>query len=155
MPAEIERKFLVTGQEWRDSAAPAMHIRQAYIATTPQASVRVRIKGATSAFLTVKGAEAALSRVEVEAAIPVEQAEELLAMRQGAVIEKYRYRIPYGGLLWEVDVFEGENEGLMIAEVEIPTADHPVEVPPWVGDEVTGDPRYYNAQLANDPIRGA
>lgn len=155
MPAEIERKFLVMGPEWRESAAPPVHIRQAYIANTPLASVRVRIKGTTAAFLTIKGSGAALSRVEVETPIPVEQAEELLAMRQGEVIEKARYRVPFGGLLWEVDVFEGANAGLVIAEVELPTADHPVEFPPWAGVEVTGDQRYYNASLASDPIRAA
>ncbi|EDP63272.1 hypothetical protein BAL199_28160 [alpha proteobacterium BAL199] len=155
MPAEIERKYLVTGSEWRDAAAPSVQIRQAYIANTPLASVRVRIKGTKSAFLTIKGAEAALSRAEVETAITLAQAEELLTMRQGAVIEKFRFRVPFGGLMWEIDVFEGENAGLIIAEVEVPTADHAVQLPPWVGQEVTGDARYYNANLASDPIRGA
>ena len=117
--------------------------------------MRVRIKGTKSAFLTIKGAEAALSRVEVETAITLAQAEELLTIRQGAVIEKFRFRVPFGGLMWEIDVFEGENAGLIIAEVEVPTAYHAVQLPPWVGQEVTGDARYYNANLASDQIRGA
>ena len=154
MTAEIERKFLVSGAGWTALAGLPAAIRQAYLAQTDRVSVRVRIKGNDSAFLTVKSAEAGMSRLEVETRIEVAEAEELLALRQGALIEKQRYPVPFGGLVWEVDVFAGENAGLVIAEVELPSTDHPVELPDWVGAEVTDDVRYYNASLANDPIRG-
>ena len=152
MPAEIERKFLVTSDAWREGAGAPVSIRQAYLAVTDRASVRVRIRNADAAFLTVKSAGAELFRTEVEVAVPVAEAEELLALRQGSVIAKRRYRVPLGGLVWEVDVFEGDNAGLVLAEVELPDADHPVEPPSWVGREVTGDARYYNASLATDPV---
>lgn len=152
MPAEIERKFLVTGSSWKEKAGRPIWIRQAYVAATDRASVRVRIRGDDQAFLTIKSAAPSLSRVEVEVAIPVPEAEELLALRVGAIIEKHRYPVPFDGLVWEVDVFEGDNAGLVIAEVELPAADHPLELPDWVGAEVTGDQRYYNASLATDPV---
>lgn len=151
MPTEIERKFLVTDPGWTGHAGLPVRIRQAYLAVTGQATVRVRIKGTDTAALTVKSAAPAVSRIEVETAIPVADAEDLLALRQGAVIEKQRYPVPFEGLVWEVDVFAGDHAGLVIAEVEMPDADHPLRLPPWVGDEVTADPRYYNAQLATDP----
>lgn len=152
MPAEIERKFLVTGSGWAAHAGRPVAIRQAYLAQTGRVSVRVRIKGTDAAFLTVKSAEPGISRLEVEAAIPVHEAEELLELRQGSVIEKKRYQVPFGGLVWEVDVFEGENAGLVIAEVELPDPGFAVELPPWIGREVTDDERYYNARLASEPI---
>lgn len=155
MPTEIERKFLVTGPGWTDHAGLPVRIRQAYLAITGQATVRVRIKGTDAASLAVKSAAPAVSRIEVEAAIPVADAEELLALRHGVVIEKQRYPVPFEGLVWEVDVFAGENQGLVIAEVELPDEGHAVQLPPWVGEEVTADARYYNAQLANAPIRGS
>ncbi len=154
MPAEIERKFLVTGPGWAQLAGMPVKIRQAYLAQTDRVSVRVRVKGEDSAFLTVKSAEAGMSRLEVETRIGVAEAEDLLNLRQGALIEKQRYPVPFGGLVWEVDVFAGENVGLVIAEVELPSTDHPVERPDWVGAEVTDDVRYYNASLASAPIRG-
>lgn len=154
MPAEIERKFLVTGRGWTEQAGLPVRIRQAYLAQTDKASVRVRIKGDDAAFLTIKSAVPGLSRLEVETDIPVAEAEELLALRQGAVIEKRRFAVPFGGLVWEIDEFEGENAGLVIAEVELPDEDFAVELPDWVGEEVTHERRYYNAQLATDPIRG-
>lgn len=152
MPAEIERKFLVTNSSWADNAGRPVSIRQAYVALTDRASVRVRIKGGDQAFLTIKSAAPTISRVEVEVPIPVAEAEELLALRTGAVIEKQRHPVPHGGLVWEVDVFAGANAGLVIAEVEMPSADHDVALPGWAGAEVTGDERYYNARLATDPI---
>ncbi len=153
MPAEIERKFLVTGSGWTECAGQPVALRQAYLAQTDKVAVRVRIKGDDAAFLTVKSAEPGRSRLEVETAIPVAEAEELLRLRQGAVIEKQRYPVPYGGLVWEVDVFAGENVGLVLAEVELPAEDVAVELPPWVGAEVTHERRYYNASLATKPIR--
>lgn len=153
MATEIERKFLVASPDWAEHAGPPAHLRQAYLANTAKAAIRVRIKGGDAAFLTIKSAEAGMSRLEVETAIPVAEAEQLLTLRQGAVIEKRRYKVPFGGLVWEIDVFEGENAGLVIAEVEIPSVDHPVAMPPWIGAEVTDDARYYNASLAEHPIR--
>src|SRR3546814_4938389 len=154
MPAEIERKVLVTGSSWADNAGQPVSIRQAYVALSDRVSVRVRIKGGHAAFLPFKRAAPRIWRVEVEVPIPAADAEELRALRQGAVIEKQRYRVPFGGLVWDVDVFGGENAGLVIAEVEVPAADHAVALPDWAGTEVTGDARYYNAQLASDPISG-
>jgi len=154
MPAEIERKFLVAGPGWTELAGLPVAIRQAYLAQTDRVSVRVRIKGRDAAYLTVKSAEAGMSRLEVETRISVPDAEDLLALRQGGLIEKQRYPVPFGGLVWEVDVFEGANAGLVIAEVELPGTDYAVALPDWVGEEVTDDVRYYNASLANDPIRG-
>lgn len=152
MPAEIERKFLVTNASWADNAGRPISIRQAYVALSDRVSVRVRIKDAANAFLTIKSAAPTVSRVEVEVPIPIADAEELLALRQGAVIEKQRYPVPFGGLVWEVDVFSGENAGLVLAEVEMPATDHALVLPDWAGAEVTGDARYYNAQLASDPL---
>lgn len=152
MPAEIERKFLVTGSSWADNAGRPVSIRQAYVALTDRASVRVRVKGDENAFLTIKSAAPTISRIEVEVPIPVAEAEELLALRTGAVIEKQRYPVPYAGLVWEVDVFGGENAGLIIAEVEIPADDYDLALPDWAGAEVTGDQRYYNARLAMEPL---
>ncbi len=152
MPTEIERKFLVTSEAWRDYAAPPVAIRQGYLAITDRASVRVRIRDGEDAFLTVKSAGAEMLRAEVEVAVPVTEAEQLLTLRQGSVIAKRRYRVPFGGLVWEVDVFEGDNAGLVLAEVELPSADHPVNPPPWAGREVTGIKRYYNASLATEPL---
>lgn len=154
MTAEIERKFLVTGPGWSALAGRAIPIRQAYLAQTDRVSVRVRVKGSDTAFLTVKSAEAGMSRLEVETRITVPEAEDLLALRQGALIVKRRYPVAFGGLVWEIDVFAGDNEGLIIAEVELPSTDHAVDLPPWVGREVTDDVRYYNASLANAPMGG-
>jgi len=150
MGTEIERKFLV-----RDVSvvnyAQAIPYRQGYLSTVPARTVRIRIAG-DHAYITIKGTNTGASRAEFEYEIPLDDARELLPMCEPPLIEKTRYRIEHAGLTWELDVFEGENAGLVVAEVELPAADTPVDMPAWVGEEVTGDPRYYNANLVARPF---
>jgi adenylate cyclase len=153
MSFEIERKFLVHGDDWQRLATGRSSIRQAYLSSNGKASIRVRIKGDGTATLSIKSRPADLRRLELEYAIPVLEAEALMQLRQGAVIEKVRYLIPHGDLAWEVDVFEGENLGLVIAEIELRHESQHVELPPWIGTEVTGQPQYYNSSLVQRPFR--
>lgn len=154
MGTEIERKFLVTGLSWRALAEPVV-MRQGYLCANRDRSVRVRIAGA-HAWLTIKGGRElsadGLVRSEFEYAIPSEEARELLALCEGTVIEKRRYRIPLGDLVWEVDEFEGANQGLVVAEVELEAGGPPFKKPEWIGREVTDDPRYLNANLVECPF---
>jgi adenylate cyclase len=152
MSFEIERKFLVRGDAWRAHASGRSTIRQAYLAYDSKASIRVRIRDHDSATLTIKSRGAALRRLELEYPVPVLDAERMLALRHGAVIEKTRHLVPFGGLTWEVDVFEGENAGLVIAEVELRDEAQAVDLPPWAGAEITGHPQYYNSALAQRPF---
>lgn len=151
MKIEIERKFLVCNDGWR-SAQNGILYRQGYLCTDPQRTVRVRI-GDGQAILAVKGASDGPARPEFEYPIPLEDAKALLEhCCLQPTVDKYRYRIPYAGLTWEVDEFLGENRGLIIAEVELERADQLVTLPPWVGSEVTSDPRFFNAYLARHPF---
>lgn len=151
MAFEIERKFLVRNDDWRASAASHGRIRQAYLEATAKASVRVRIRDESRATLTVKSRPSAIRRLEFEHPIPILEAEALMSLRQGIVIEKTRYIIPCGALAWEVDVFSGDNDGLVIAEIELPDERHPIERPSWIGTEITGNAQYYNSSLAHHP----
>jgi adenylate cyclase len=153
MAIEIERKYLVANGNWRVLVTKRVHLRQAYLAVEGRASVRVRVVDRSGATLTVKSRKAGLRRAEFEYAIPVPDAEQLLLLRQGALIEKVRHIVPWQGLTWEIDTFEGENAGLEIAEVELDHESQPVELPPWIGAEITGQPRYYNSNLAREPYR--
>lgn len=153
MPVEIERKFLVPSPAWREAARESVRIRQAYLATTDRASVRVRIKGDTKATLTIKLPDTGVSRLEFEYEIPLDDAEVLMRVRQGAMIEKVRHHVPFADNLWEVDVFQGENEGLVMAEIELERENQPFERPVWLGEEVTADHRYHNSTLAERPYR--
>jgi adenylate cyclase len=153
MSFEIERKFLVCGDEWRQAAVERMAIRQAYLAPNGKASVRIRIIDNTSATLTVKSRPVALRRLELEYPIPTLEAEALMQLRHGSVVEKMRHRLPYGDLAWEVDVFAGENSGLVIAEIELRSERQPIELPCWIGEEITGQAQYYNGSLAERPFR--
>ncbi len=150
MPVEIERKFLVRGA-WPRDGARSRHLRQGYLSDSGLASVRVRLAG-ERAFLTVKdGAEGAVRR-EYEYEIPPEDATEMLdRLCRPPLIEKTRYEVEHAGLLWEVDVFEGANHGLILAEVELTTPDEPVDIPSWAAIEVTSDRRYRNAYLSRHP----
>jgi len=151
MPLEIERKYLVRNDSWRTQGKGARY-RQGYLSTDPARNVRVRV-GDGRGFITVKGLTANMARPEYEYAIPVEDANEMLdTLCLKPIIEKVRYNIEYAGLLWEVDEFEGENAGLVIAEVELAVADQTISLPDWVGEEVTGDARYYNASLIANPF---
>jgi adenylate cyclase len=145
---EIERKFLVRSDDWRPSAGQGQLIRQGYLSSEGKATVRVRSFDDEHAVITLKGKLRGITRPEFEYPIPIEDARELLAIAQPQVLEKRRYDVPYGGLTWEVDVFEGRHLGLIIAEIELAGADQEIDLPSWVGEEVSHDDRYYNASLA-------
>ncbi|WP_172123543.1 MULTISPECIES: CYTH domain-containing protein [unclassified Devosia] len=148
MGQEIERKFLVRSDEWRGSADGGRLIRQGYLSANAKATVRVRSFDDREAVITLKGKVAGIVRPEYEYPIPIEDARELLLMAQPQVLEKRRYHVPHDGLTWEVDVFEGRHHGLVLAEIELDSDDQQVDLPSWVGKEVSDDERYYNATLA-------
>lgn len=148
MAQEIERKFLVTSDGWKQAATGSKLLRQGYLSSNAKATVRVRTRDDDEAMVTIKGATKGISRAEYEYAVPVADAREMLAMAAPHVLEKRRHIVPFGGLIWEVDVFEGRHAGLVIAEVELATEDQAVTLPDWVGLEVTHDDRYYNASLS-------
>ena len=151
MALEIERKYLMRNDNWRTLGSGTRY-RQGYLSTEPERSVRVRI-AAGRGFITIKGLTVNAERPEYEYPIPVEDANEMLdILCLKPIIEKTRYTIEHAGLLWEVDEFEGENAGLIIAEVELEEADQHVSLPDWIGEEVTDDPRYYNASLIANPF---
>lgn len=150
MAAEVERKFLVIGDAWKPKATGCKSIRQTYIASTDKAAIRVRIVDDAQAYITIKSAEAGTSRSEFEYAVPIEDAREIVKLRSGRIIEKRRYTVPMGELTWEIDVFGGDLDGLVIAEIELPRRDAPFERPDWLGKDVTDDERYYNANLAEN-----
>jgi len=150
MGREIERKFLVRNDGWRQGTE-GLRLRQGYLSTDPARVVRVRVAG-KKGHLTVKGRSSGAVRAEYEFPIPAAEAEEildLLCLRP--LIEKTRHRVVFAGKLWEVDVFERENRGLVLAEVELGEEGEEVELPPWAGEEVTGDERYENASLVANP----
>ena len=148
MGQEIERKFLVNGEGWRDEPGEERRIVQGYIAIGDMAQVRVRIIDGTSALLTVKDRGTDVERQEYEYAIPADDARAMLKLRTGNLIEKTRKKIWRSDLVWEVDCFSGRLAGLVLAEVELKGADDQMPLPDWVGREVTGDPKYYNVTLA-------
>jgi len=150
VPVEIERKFLVTGSGWRNSQVT--RICQGYLNREKERTVRVRITG-EKAFLTIKGISSGATRAEYEYEIPLSHAEELLKICDGPVLEKNRYVVHRDGLTWEVDEFLGDNEGLVVAEVELKSEDQPLTFPEWVGQEVTTDPKYFNSNLCVHPYR--
>lgn len=152
MATEIERKYLVCGDAWRDCADQQVRYRQGYLANTRHCSVRVRV-GGDAARLTVKGATVGLSRLEFEYPVPLEDAEVMLReLCRGSIIEKTRYFVRHGGQGWEVDVFEGDNAGLVVAEIELQDEAQTVTLPDWAGEEVTHEVRYYNSNLAVTPF---
>ena len=154
MAQEIEKKFLVTG-DFKSLATKETRITQGYLSSVPERTVRARLKG-KKGFLTIKGIgnSTGASRYEWEREIPVNEAKELLDICEKGVIDKTRFIIPEkSGLKFEVDEFYGDNEGLTVAEIELPSEDHPFEKPAWLGDEVTGDPRYYNSMLMKTPFK--
>jgi adenylate cyclase len=148
MATEIERKFLVVGDDWRAEVAHSVVIRQAYLSFTSAMAIRIRIVDDAKAFLTIKNAEPGIARSEFEYPIPLADGHGLIELRTGQVIEKRRHLVRIGGMQWELDVFEGPHAGLVIAEIELPDKDATFERPPWLGKEVTGDARYYNVSLA-------
>ena len=151
MPSEIERKFLVVGDDWRSAVSSSTRIVQGYLASTPEVTVRVRVRG-ERAYLTIKGRSSGISRSEYEFDIPVADAEAMLTdLAQGPVIEKTRHLLEVDGHTWELDVFAGANEGLVMAEIELGSADEQFTVPSWAGRDVSDDARYYNVNLARTP----
>lgn len=152
MAKEIERKFLVSG-EFRQDSPESYRIMQGYICSDPDRTVRVRVRG-DKGFLTIKGRSSGdgLSRYEWEKEIPVSEAVELMALCGSGVIDKTRYLVPFGSHTYEVDVFHGANEGLVLAEIELAEEQETFEKPSWLGEEVTGDPRYYNSMLSLHPF---
>ena len=155
MAIEIERKFLVSG-DFLPEAVSSTRIVQGYICSQPGRTVRIRIRG-EEGFLTIKGAsdEKGLSRYEFEQKIPLEDAERLLELCEPGAIDKVRYLVPRGSYTWEVDVFHGANEGLILAEIELSSEDEPFEKPAWLGKEVSGDRRYYNSMLTKHPFNSS
>jgi len=150
---EIERKFLVIGGAWRNSVESSEHFRQGYLVTGPQRAVRIRAS-ARRAWLAVKAATDGIERIEYEYPVPLPDANHMLdAVCLQPVIEKTRHWVRHGGLVWEIDVFEGENSGLVVAEVELQSEGQSICLPDWVGEEVSDNAKYYNASLVDHPYR--
>ena len=150
MGTEIERKFLLAGDGWRSGAEGKLY-RQGYLSTASERNVRVRVIG-DRGYLTVKGRSEGISRLEFEYEIPLADADSLLdELCLAPLIEKTRFEVEHRGLTWEIDEFAGDNAGLIVAEVELESADQAVELPPWIGREVSDDPRYLNSNLVANP----
>ena len=150
MATEIERKFLLADERWRDDAGDGVHYVQGYLGLIDRASVRVRIAG-DRANLNIKSAVLGIERLEYEYAVPLADAREMLALASGPPVDKTRYLVPFEGHTWEIDEFHGANAGLVVAEIELAAPDEAFARPPWIGDEVSDDPRYYNVNLAKHP----
>jgi len=151
MGVEIERKYLVKSDAWRELADAGTEYLQGYLIGARQASVRVRIEG-NQAFLNIKSMTLDISRLEFQYPIPLADAREMLAqLCAKPLVEKTRYRVPHANHVWEVDVFVGVNQGLIVAEVELAAEDESLELPSWIGEEVSHDARYYNVNLARQP----
>ncbi|MEP4053382.1 MAG: CYTH domain-containing protein [Litorimonas sp.] len=149
MGIEIERKFLVTSDVWR-RGTPTLFV-QGYLNADKHRTVRVRIAG-LDAMITIKGITAGISRSEYEYSIPLEDAQEMLKLCEGPIIEKHRWLYPVGDLIWEIDEFFGLNTGLVVAEIELDHEDQSIDLPDWIGQEVTDDARYYNSSLSRVPF---
>ena len=150
MAQEIERKFRVANDDWRAMASSSSSLKQGYLSSSAEATVRVRLEDNLGT-LTIKSKTKGITRNEFEYAIPAQEAKELLMLCSGPLIEKTRYRIPQENRTWEIDVFEGDNDGLIIAEIELTSEDDYFVKPQWLGEEVSGDSRYYNSNLATHP----
>jgi adenylate cyclase len=152
MATEIERKFLLAGSGWKTAAAGVLY-RQGYLATSIDRTVRVRT-AADKGFITVKGRSSGISRTEFEYEIPFSDAQEMLdTLCLKPLVEKLRYKVMFAGHEWEIDEFLGDNEGLVIAEVELNSIDEKVQLPEWAGKEVSDDPRYFNSNLIARPYK--
>lgn len=152
MPKEIERKFLVAGDGWREQAGPGTALRQAIVFSQGDRSVRIRTLGDSEARVTIKIGISGMTRHEFEYDVPMEDAAELLGLANGGRIEKTRYEVHHHGFLWEIDVYEGALEGLVVAEVELESEQDNPGLPVWLGREVTGDIRYSNQALAEGSL---
>jgi len=154
MAEEIERKFLVKSDAYKKEAHISFRIAQGYLSSNPERTVRIRIKG-NRGYITIKGKanESGTSRYEWEKEIPLQEAEELLALCEAGIIDKNRYEVRNGQFTFEVDEFFGKNLGLVVAEIELTTENDIFEKPDWLGEEVTGDSRYYNSTLMKNPYK--
>ncbi len=151
MGKEIERKFLVKGDSWR-AQAHGKRYRQGYLSTVKERTVRARVAG-QQGFLTIKGITVGAARSEYEYEIPLADANEMLdKLCERPIVEKTRYRLPQDDIVWEIDEFEGDNRGLIVAEVELKDEHQSYPKPDWLGEEVTGDPRYFNSNLVKKPF---
>ena len=150
---EIERKFLVVSEDYKKEAFSKKNIKQGYLSSIPERTVRVRTKG-EKAYLTIKGlsSDSGLSRFEWEKEIPISEAEQLLLLCEKGIINKTRFEVKIGNHIYEVDEFYDENEGLVIAEIELSTEDESFVKPDWLGTEVTTDKRYYNSYISANPF---
>ncbi|MEJ2793130.1 CYTH domain-containing protein [Iodobacter sp. LRB] len=149
MATEIERKFLLSNEDWRKEVHQSSRIAQGYLSSDPDRVVRVRLR-AEQGFITIKGKTAGIERLEYEYEIPFTDAEALLALCPN-VLDKTRYLIDFSGYIWEIDEFHGENAPLIIAELELPASDASYIKPAWLGEEVSDDPRYFNSYLSEHP----
>jgi adenylate cyclase len=153
MATEIERKFLLRDDSWRQLADAGTRFSQGYLIGSSRASVRVRIEG-DQANLNIKSATLGIHRHEFEYPVPLDEAREMLeTLCEKPIIDKIRYRLHYGKHEWEIDVFEGDNAGLVVAEIELQHEDEPFERPDWLGEEVSHDVRYYNVNLVKHPYK--
>lgn len=151
MATEIERKFLVTNDSWKEESTSSEEYIQGYLATERSCSIRIRIKK-DRASLNIKSATLGISRNEYDYPIPLSEAREILQdLCIRPLLKKTRFLVPHGDHVWEIDVFEGDNEGLVVAEIELATPDEPFSRPGWLGEEVSDDPRYYNVCLVDHP----
>lgn len=153
MAIEIERKFLLANEDWRDQVIKSVTYRQGYLSSSKESSVRVRIEG-KQAKLNIKSATLGIHRHEYEYPIPIEEALEILdTLCRKPLVEKTRHFVHVGQHEWEIDEFKGENAGLIVAEIELNTEDETFEMPSWAGKEVSDDPRYYNVSLVSHPYK--
>lgn len=151
MAQEIERKFLVANDSWKADVKSSARLQQGYLSTSAKATVRIRIFDDSRAVLTLKGPASGLSRAEFEYEVPLDDARALMKLSEPNIVEKRRHRVPFGRHVWEVDVFEGHHQGLILAEVEMASEDEAVKLPDWLGREVSDDDRYANASLSRVP----
>jgi len=153
MPIEIERKFLLASNDWQNEVIRSSRIRQGYLGKIDKASVRIRVQG-DRANINVKSATLDMRRMEYEYEIPLDEAEEMLdQLCAKPQIDKTRFIVEHGSHVWEIDEFYGDNEGLLVAEVELASEDEEFEKPGWLGEEVTENPRYYNVNLNKHPFK--
>ena len=151
MPVEIERKFLVKNDDWRSAADGGNRLRQGYIVGEDRCDVRIRIPSDGQCTLTVKLAKTGISRFEFEHSVELPEAEGLMELCEGAILDKTRFKVHHQGLTWEIDVYAGANAGLTVAEIELGSEGQDFERPSWLGGEITGQKRYKNAMLSRQP----
>ncbi|MDA8979777.1 CYTH domain-containing protein [Chitinophagales bacterium] len=152
MKVEIERKFLVKNQDWKKLIVEKHSIQQGYLNTDKSCNVRVRIMN-NLAFITIKGKRIHTARPEFEYEIPLNDAESILKLSKTSIIKKTRYTVNHKGQIWEIDQFEGDNQGLVIAEIELKQKDEAISLPNWIGIEISNDERFYNLSLSINPFK--